>query len=176
MTSIFPDPVLMLGGDEVGLSCTNSSGEPMLEQAFDLDPSSSAWLKRHNMTSSDATPYFWDRVTTEVIPKLPGSKTLQIWYCPDCHSGDPPLSKMPKQMVIADVWGSIEFVAEACRNGYRTMMSMSMKPANATHPGSGWYLPPFGDCKWPGAVRRISEGHRCMPRVRTLWTTSPSCT
>ena len=24
-------------------------------------------------------------------------------------------------------------------------------------PGSGWYLPPFGDCKWPGAWARDVE-------------------
>ena len=148
MADLFPDPVMMLGGDEVGLSCVNASGDPMFNQAFDLDPSAAAWLKAHNMTSSEATDYFWHRVTSEIGPKL-NNKTLQIWYCPDCHTGDPPLLNMPKS-TIADVWGSIEYAAEACNHGYRSMLSMSA----AGKTGSGWYLPPFGDCKWPGSWLR----------------------
>ena len=37
MAENFPDPVLMLGGNEAGLSCTNSTGGEMASHAFDLD-------------------------------------------------------------------------------------------------------------------------------------------
>jgi hypothetical protein len=86
MGEIFPDPVLMLGGDEVGCSCTNSTGGMMESQAFDLDPSSAAWLRAHNMTSANATDYFWKRMAADVIPKL--NKTLQIWSV-RCALGPP---------------------------------------------------------------------------------------
>eukprot|EP01051_Picozoa_sp_SAG22_P014712 SAG22_NODE_1825_length_3505_cov_3.818849_5_plen_163_part_00 len=65
-------------------------------------------------------------------------KLLQIWYCPDCHTGDPPLTKMPKT-VVADVWGALDYAANACKAGYRSVMSMSRGP-NATlgEAGAGW--------------------------------------
>lgn len=74
-------------------------------------------------------------------PKLK-RKTLQIWYCPECHTGDPPLTKMPKQ-TVADVWGTIDIVASACKAGYRSVMSMHSAPNSSIGElGSGWYLPP----------------------------------
>jgi hypothetical protein len=74
---------------------------------------------------------------------------MQIWYCPDCHTGDPPLAKLPSS-VIANVWGSIDYAASACKLGHPTMLSMAQSSAH----GAGWYLPPYGDCRWPGAWTR----------------------
>ena len=118
MADIFPDPVLMLGGDEVGLSCHDADGKAMESTAFDLDPAAVARMKNLGINSSQATDYFWKQITSKVMasPNLK-DKTLQIWYCPDCHTGDPPLTTMPKT-VIADVWGSLDYAADACKAGW----------------------------------------------------------
>ena len=39
-----------------------------------------------------------------MLPAL--NKTIMIWYCPDCGTGDPPLLHLPKS-TIANVWGDI---------------------------------------------------------------------
>ena len=117
-------------------------------------------MKRLGINSTEATDYFWDQVTSKVMtaPKLK-DKIIQIWYCPSCHSGDPPLLNMPQSRTVADVWGSIEYAAEACNAGYRTVLSMQ-EPANATlgEQGTGWYLPPYpgsvGGGVWPGTWLR----------------------
>jgi len=138
MADIFPDPVLMLGGDEVGLSCRDKAGKPLLSRAFDLDKEAAKRLKALRLNSSQATDYFWKQVTQHVMtsPKLK-EKVLQIWYCPTCHTGDPPLLTMPKN-TIADVWGSLDYAATACVAGYRSVMSMSRPPnASLGEAGSG---------------------------------------
>ena len=81
------------------------------------------------------TDYFWKRVAKEVIPKV--NKTLQVWYAPTFHTGDPPVTQMPKS-TIADSWGGIDFAADACKAGYRVVVSTSIAPAQNTTPGSGW--------------------------------------
>ena len=116
LADIFPDPVLMLGGDEVGLSCHDpTTGKALLSTAFDLDPAAAARMKTLGINSSVATDYFWRQITAKVMqsPKLK-SKTLQIWYCPDCHTGDPPLEQMPLA-TVADVWGALDYAATACK-------------------------------------------------------------
>ena len=45
-----------------------------------------------------------ERLTSDVLPAL--NKTIMIWYCPDCGTGDPPLLHLPKS-TIANVWGDI---------------------------------------------------------------------
>lgn len=183
-------------------------GNPLLSKAFDMDPAAAARMKQLGINSTEATDYFWKKVTTtvmtasKVLPAhcalciygcvlrvsaaehsttgvrmiilyvtcilvlvysntansdtaCPASgccgqapslkhKTLQIWYCPSCHTGDPPLLTMPKS-TVADVWGSIDYAAKACAAGYRSVLSMD-KPPNATlgEEGTGWYLPPYG--------------------------------
>jgi hypothetical protein len=193
MADIFPDPVLMLGGDEVGLSCHDPvTGKALLSGAFDLDPAAAARMQKLGINSSTATDYFWGKVTQQVMtsPKLK-NKTLQVWYylrvikiptgipdlteisvfencrcsimtrsryCPSCHTGDPPLERMPRD-TVADVWGSIDYAATACKAGYRSVLSMS-RGANATlgEAGTGWYLPPYGGGEggglWPGTWPR----------------------
>jgi hypothetical protein len=160
MADVFPDPVLMLGGDEVGLSCHDpDTGKPMLSSAFDRDPAAAARMETLGINSSQVTDYFWEQITTQVMQsKKLKDKTLQIWYCPDCHTGDPPLLKMPKG-TVADVWGALDFAATACRAGYESVMSMSRGPnATAGESGAGWYLPPYGGADggglWPGTWQR----------------------
>ena len=95
--------------------------------------------------------YFWTTLAAEVLPAL--TRTLMIWYCPDCHSGDPPLEKLPAG-TIANVWGGIEYANESLRAGYPAVLSIARKSSF----GSGWYLPPYGGnvdvAMWPGAYTR----------------------
>ena len=131
-------------------------------QAFDLDPSAAAWMKAHNMSSSDVTDYFWKRVAKEVIPKV--NKTLQVWYAPTFHTGDPPVTQMPKS-TIADSWGGIDFAADACKAGYGRRMTRSNEgflapPSRARHsaprggPLSPSRRPPPAARRPPPAARR----------------------
>jgi hypothetical protein len=122
--------VLMLGGDEVGLSCHDpATGKALLSTAFDLDPAAAARMKTLGINSSTATDYFWRQISGKVMQsKKLKSKTLQVWYCPDCHTGDPPLEQMPKT-TVADVWGALDYAATACKcafcNLYITQVSTS---------------------------------------------------
>ena len=59
---------------------------------------------------------------------------------------------------VADVWGALAFAADACKAGYRSVMSMS-RAANISmgEKGTGWYLPPYGGVDggiWPGTWQR----------------------
>jgi hypothetical protein len=101
MAQIFVDPVMMLGGDEVGLDTRDPvTGAPLLLACFDLDPKASAWLKSHDMLSANVTAYFWKRVTTEVVPKV--KRTAMVWFGMP-STGDPPLAQLPAS-TIANVW------------------------------------------------------------------------
>lgn len=101
MAQIFVDPVMMLGGDEVGLDTRDPvTGAPLLLTCFDLDPKASAWLKSHDMLSANVTAYFWKRVTTEVVPKV--NRTAMVWFGMP-STGDPPLAQLPAS-TIANVW------------------------------------------------------------------------
>jgi hypothetical protein len=141
----------------VGISCHDpSTGDALLLNAFDLDPAAAARMRNLGINSSQATEYFWRRITEDVMtsPKLQ-AKTLQVWYCPECHTGDPPLTQMPRE-TIADVWGSIDIVATACTHGYRSVMSMHSPPNSSIGElGSGWYLPPYNG-REGGAIGSLS--------------------
>lgn len=148
MAGLFTEEVLMLGGDEVGTSC-RSNGTMEMTEVFELDPIAGPWLRARNMTGLNATQYFWRRMANEM-----NKSQLMIWYCPTCHTGDPPLTTMPTS-TIANVWGSIEYAAQAINAGYHTVLSMSRE----SEYGSGWYLPygatsGSGTCLWPGAFTR----------------------
>ena len=54
MVGIFSDDYLMLGGDEVDISC------------YDNSPSIAKWMKDHNMNSSSIQQYFWQQLTAQV--------------------------------------------------------------------------------------------------------------
>ena len=156
MAALFTDEVMMLGGDEVGTSCHNATSGKMFESlVFDLDPKAGPWLHARNLTGRNATQYFWARMAGEVFPTLNASN-LMIWYCPTCHTGDPPLTKMPVRSTIANVWGSIEHAAQAINAGYHVVLT----PNQNSSFGSGWYLPlgaqdgGGNDCLWPGAYTR----------------------
>jgi len=89
------------------------------------------------------------------MPKV--NKTMQVWQSGgDYNTGDPPLLQLPKD-TIGNVWSDLSVAATLCKAGYQLMISPSSAPANTSVPGSGWYLPPFGDCKWPGAWARNVE-------------------
>ena len=68
LADVFPDPVLMLGGDEVGLSCHDpATGKALLSTAFDLDPAAAARMKTLGINSSTATDYFWRQISGKVM-------------------------------------------------------------------------------------------------------------
>jgi hypothetical protein len=56
---------LSAGGDEVGYSCAGNV------------PAIKRWLAAHNLTAPELLPYFWQRVTADVLPKL--NRTLHVW-------------------------------------------------------------------------------------------------
>jgi hypothetical protein len=65
MGTIFEEPMLFLGGDEVDASC------------WDRNPAIAAWLKTHNMTSAELQQYFWVQMRSRVLPAL--NKTVGVW-------------------------------------------------------------------------------------------------
>jgi len=75
LTSIFPDhfKYLALGGDEVGFACAAGPKK--------------AWLAAHNMTAVQLLPYFWKRVSAEVMPFL--NRTLYVWGTAQLENLDP---------------------------------------------------------------------------------------
>lgn len=121
MTTIFTDPVLMLGGDEVGLDTRDpTTGAPLLLKCFDLDPKAAAWLKAHDMLSANVTAYFWERVTTEVVPQL--NRTAMVWFGMP-STGDPPVADLPKS-TIANVWGAAEWANFSIEHGHPAVLSV----------------------------------------------------
>ena len=73
----FTEPVLFLGGDEVSASC------------YDSDPRVRRWMTANceqlrccgNVTSCSAQmlSYFFSRVATDVMPKLPVRRSMGVW-------------------------------------------------------------------------------------------------
>lgn len=70
---MFPDEYLALGGDEVSFGCANAVKKN--------------WLQEHNLTADELLPYFWKRVTAEVLPHL--DKTLYVWGTDQLGNLDP---------------------------------------------------------------------------------------
>lgn len=127
MATIFPDPVVMLGGDEVGLDARDpKTGTPLLLKCFDLDPKASAWLAKHNMSSSNVTAYFWKRVTNDIVPAV--NKTAMVWFGMP-STGDPPLADLPSS-TIANVWGAAEWANFSIQHGHPAVLSVD----------SWWYV------------------------------------
>eukprot|EP01079_Euglenida_sp_SAG-EU17-18_P003065 gene3065-3612_t len=73
MADIFPDPLLMLGGDEVGFDPKPGS-RVCGYHCFDKDPKVAAWMAQHSLNSSQLLDYFWQQVTAQVSPKI--NKTI----------------------------------------------------------------------------------------------------
>ena len=66
MAEIFPSEYVFLGGDEVNASCWSDN------------PKIARWLDDHKMTDADLFDYFWQNVTTAVLPALAGRK-IGVW-------------------------------------------------------------------------------------------------
>ena len=54
MGDIFIDDYMMLGGDEVDITC------------YDNSPSIASWMNAHNMNSSSIQQYFWQQLSATV--------------------------------------------------------------------------------------------------------------
>ena len=86
MAALFPDPYLALGGDEVSFAdCATA------------DKGVKAWLAARNMTAASLLPWFWRRMTDDVLPDvnrqlaeqgLPG-KVAHLWGEGDLSNLDP---------------------------------------------------------------------------------------
>jgi len=63
--TIFTDPYLFLGGDEVDATC------------FLQNPNIAAWLRNHNMNEYQLVQYFWVQLGINLFPYL--NKTLSVW-------------------------------------------------------------------------------------------------
>ena len=73
MGTLFPEPYLALGGDEVSFGCAAGPRKQ--------------WLQQHNMTAAQLLPYFWRRLTADVLPHL--NRTLYVWGTTDLSNLDP---------------------------------------------------------------------------------------
>lgn len=76
MGTVFPDPYLALGGDEVSYGC--AAGVPSIQKFLATKP---------GMNAMDLLAYFWERVTVDVLPKL--NRTLYVWVEDDLSNLDP---------------------------------------------------------------------------------------
>lgn len=50
-------------------------------------PAIKLWLAAHNLTAPELLPYFWRRLTADVLPKL--NRTLHVWATSDLSNLDP---------------------------------------------------------------------------------------
>ena len=113
MGTIFTDPYLFLGGDEVDASC------------WDRNPSIAAWLAAHNMTSSQLQQYFWEQMALRVLPSL--NKTIGVWEADNVQID---LSSLPAGAFV-NVYQSLDTANKTVVGGKTTVVSLA---------GDWWYL------------------------------------
>jgi len=116
MMSIFDDEYVFLGGDEVELAC------------WDNNPSVAAWLKQHNMNSSQLQQYFWKQMSTLVLPKAFANRTISIWENDKLQIAP---SSLPKG-TVANVYQS-KATADVTIGKYGMPSVLSIA-------GNNWYL------------------------------------
>eukprot|EP00039_Didymoeca_costata_P008872 m.117984 g.117984 ORF g.117984 m.117984 type:complete len:562 (-) comp14267_c0_seq2:2181-3866(-) len=139
MGTVFEDPLLMLGGDEVGFDpkCQWPGSPVCGYHCFDKDPSVASWMAQHQLNSSQLLDYFWTQVTAQVAPNLIG-KTLGVWMAdtPNGAGGPlrvwpaPKMSTLPRS-AIANIYQTMETAIPILNAGYKTVLSIA---------SSEWYL------------------------------------
>eukprot|EP00759_Apiculatamorpha_spiralis_P020838 PhF_6_TR26080/c1_g1_i2/m.36822/K12373/HEXA_B; hexosaminidase len=113
MSGIFSEEWMFLGGDEVDTSC------------WDNNPSVAAWLKAHNMSSSQLQQYFWQQMQQRVLPYI--NKTIGVWEN-DALQID--LSSLPKGAFV-NVYQSLSTATKTVSANKTTVVSIA---------GDWWYL------------------------------------
>jgi len=106
MAGIFESEFIFLGGDEVDTSCW------LKNQKI------SAWLHDHNMTDKELFGYFWQQVSSEVLPQLEG-KTVGVWQS-DKLEIDP---KLLPSGSFGNVWQSPKKMADVIDAGMPVVLS-----------------------------------------------------
>jgi hexosaminidase len=113
MASIFIEPWMFLGGDEVQATC------------WDQNPAIAAWLVSHNMTSAQLQQYFWLQMQLRVIPHL--NKTVGVW---EDNTIQIDLSSLPSGSFV-NVYGEFATANRTTSQNKTTVVSLS---------GNSWYL------------------------------------
>jgi hypothetical protein len=143
MTTVFEDPLIMLGGDEVGFDPRCKYIEPdgtpdrvCGYHCFDKDPGVARWMRQQGINSTAILDYFWKQITARVVPKLSG-KTVGVWMAdrPNGAGGPhhvwppPHMSTLPPASV-ANVYQSMSTAAPLLDRGVPVVLSVA---------GSDWY-------------------------------------
>ena len=68
MMTIFTDPYVFLGGDEVNTA-----------ECFAGNPRIAKWMAAHNVTADGVQQYFWSQMTAKVLPSALKGRTINIW-------------------------------------------------------------------------------------------------
>lgn len=107
MASIFSEPWMFLGGDEVNYRC------------WDSNPSIAAWLAAHHMTSADLQQYFWEQMAARVLPGL--GKTIGVWEADNLQID---LSSLPAGAFV-NVYQSLATANKTVQAGKTTVVSLA---------------------------------------------------
>jgi len=152
MVGVFTDPLIYLGGDEVGFdpkcNMTGYKGRVCGYRCFDRDPAIAKWMAAKGMNATQLLDYFWSSVATNVVPKLPGfpNRTVGVWmadrpngaspYWPPPHMRDLPAN------AVANVYQSMATAGPILDAGSPVVLSVA---------GSDWYL----DCEPAAGFRHL---------------------
>lgn len=118
MSTIFIDDWMFLGGDEVDYTC------------WDANPAIVAWLKAHNMNSSQLQQYFWEQMAIRVLPSL--NKTIGVWEADNIQID---LSSLTAGEFV-NVYQSLDTANETIVLGNKTTV--------VSIAGDWWYLDQLG--------------------------------
>lgn len=171
VVALFPDPYLMLGGDEVNAHC------------FSRDANISAWMAAHGYNGSTLQNHFWRRVQRDVMPALPQRRTLYLWMSddPNAASTEPgktvshpmSLDVLDANTTVLNVYQRMSRANTTLAAGFGTTLSIGWQ--NASNPfGLGWYLPRLAP--WERRYTRLPcvELH-CDARTRRLLLGGETC-
>jgi hypothetical protein len=127
MATVFDDPLMYLGGDEVGFDpkCKWPGSRVCGYHCFDKDPSVAAWMQAKGMNATQLLDHFWSQVTARVVPKLGAGKTVGVWMAdrPNGAGGPshvwpaPHMATLPRG-AVANVYQSMRTAGPILDAGY----------------------------------------------------------